>query len=72
MLVFKTDKFFNKHVVFLYTELLEQNLKKIVMPYSNVEVSHVASLIGLPEQTVWEKYQFWIINSLISFLDSRL
>jgi len=44
------------HITKLYTQLLEDNIKKIIMPYSRVEIERVAKLIGLPYDKVLQKY----------------
>jgi 26S proteasome regulatory subunit N6 len=41
-----------RHFNFLYNSLLEDNLKKIIEPYSEVQIDHVAKLIGLPMDRV--------------------
>ncbi len=41
-----------RHFNFLYNTLLEDNLKKIIEPYSEVQIDHVAKLIGLPMDRV--------------------
>jgi 26S proteasome regulatory subunit N6 len=45
-----TEDFILKtHINNLYHNLLEDNLLKILLPYSEVQIEYVAHLIGLPE-----------------------
>jgi 26S proteasome regulatory subunit N6 len=43
-----SDPIIRAHFTALYDNLLEQNLLRIVEPFSRVEVDHVANLVGLP------------------------
>ena len=49
------DAVVHAHLAALYEELLQQNLARLVEPFSRVEVAHLASLIKLPLQTVLDK-----------------
>ena len=49
------DPLIRNHINKLYTQLLEDNVKKIIMPYSRVEIDKVAKLIGLPYDKVLAK-----------------
>jgi len=49
------DPLISTHIKRLYTQLLEDNIKKIIMPYSRVEIDWVAKLIGLPQEKVLTK-----------------
>ena len=49
------DAVVHSHLAALYDTLLEQNLVRLVEPFSRVEVAHLAQLIKLPLQTVLDK-----------------
>ncbi|XP_026190225.1 26S proteasome non-ATPase regulatory subunit 11 homolog [Cyclospora cayetanensis] len=49
------DPVLQQHIEELYETLLEKDLSKTLQAFSRVELSHVARLIGLPEQKVEEK-----------------
>ena len=51
-----SDPIIRAHFAALYDNLLEQNLLRIVEPFSRVEVAHVASLVGLPVVEIEFKY----------------
>lgn len=46
------DPIIRAHLSALYDTLLEQNLLRIIEPYSRVEIGHVAQKVGLPEREV--------------------
>ena len=51
-----SDPIIRTHFTSLYDNLLEQNLLRIVEPFSRVEVAHVAALVGLPVVEIEFKY----------------
>lgn len=51
-----SDPIIRSHFTSLYDNLLEQNLLRIVEPFSRVEVDHVAKLVGLPVLEIEAKY----------------
>lgn len=50
------DAVIHRHLQQLYQNLLEKNLLRIVAPFSEVEISHIASLIEMDVETVERKY----------------
>lgn len=49
------DDIINTHLMELYDTLLEQNLVRILEPFSVVEIAHVAQVIQLDLQVVERK-----------------
>jgi 26S proteasome regulatory subunit N6 len=49
------DPIIRTHLAALYDTLLEQNLLRIIEPYSRVEISQIASLVKLPAAQVENK-----------------
>jgi hypothetical protein len=60
-----SDPIIRAHFTALYDNLLEQNLLRIVEPFSRVEVAHVASLVGLPVVQIEFKYASDCLFSLL-------
>lgn len=53
---FSLDPIIRQHLSALFDRLLEQNLLRIVEPYSVVEIAHVAKIVGQGIQQVETKY----------------
>lgn len=49
------DTLIRSHLSFLYDTLLEQNLVRVIEPYSEVELSWIAQEVGQSLQVVEEK-----------------
>lgn len=54
-----------RHFNFLYNTLLEDNLKKIIEPYSEVQIDFIAKQIGLPFDRVLSKLSEMILDEKI-------
>ena len=54
-----------RHFDFLYNNLLEDNLKKIILPYSEVQIDYVANQIHLSVDRVLMKLSEMILDEKI-------
>merc|ERR1719293_390553 len=66
------DLIVGKHLDSLYSSMLEQNLCRIIEPYSKVQVDYVASKIGLPKAEVEKKLSQMILDKkFLGILDQE-
>ncbi|KAJ3293555.1 26S proteasome regulatory subunit rpn6 [Borealophlyctis nickersoniae] len=62
----KNDPIIHTHLAELYDTLMEQNLLRIIEPFSRVEISHVAQLVGAPMPQVEQKLSQMILDKVLS------
>ncbi|KAG8759474.1 26S proteasome regulatory subunit rpn6 [Serendipita sp. 396] len=62
---FSTDPIIRQHLSALFDRLLEQNLLRIVEPYSVVEIAHVAKLVDQGIQQVETKLSQMILDKVL-------
>lgn len=60
------DPIIRAHLDTLYDNMLEQNLCRIIEPYSRVQVDHIASVIKLAKDTVEKKLSQMILDKKFS------
>ncbi|RPA87430.1 PCI-domain-containing protein [Ascobolus immersus RN42] len=60
------DPFIRAHFTALYNTLLEQNLVRVIEPFSRVEIEHVAKLVGLDTAHVENKLSQMILDKMFS------
>lgn len=59
------DPVIKRHFNYLYNTLLEENLRKIIEPYSEVQIDYIAKSIGLPMDRILQKLSEMILDEMI-------
>jgi len=62
----RSDPFIESHLTSLYNTLLEQNLCRVIEPFSHVEINHIAKLVGQARNIVEKKLSQMILDKVIS------
>ncbi|ORY55079.1 uncharacterized protein BCR38DRAFT_491231 [Pseudomassariella vexata] len=60
-----SDAFIRNHLRRLYDAMLEQNLIKVIEPFSRVEIDHIAKMVGLDTQQIERKLSQMILDKVI-------
>ena len=60
-----SDVFIRNHLRKLYDAMLEQNLVKVIEPFSRVEIAHIAKMVGLDTIQVERKLSQMILDKVI-------
>ena len=61
-----SDAFVRAHLRKLYDAMLEQNLVKVIEPFSRVEIAHVAKMVGLDVGAVERKLSQMILDKAVT------
>lgn len=60
------DKLITRHLNELYESLVEQNLQRIIEPYSQIDIAHISQVIELPPNTVEKKLSQMILDKKLN------
>ncbi|VEU20947.1 DEKNAAC101823 [Brettanomyces naardenensis] len=58
------DVIIRSHLSDLYDSLFQQNLLKLIEPYSCIEITHICSMIGLPKNVIESKLSNMILDKV--------
>lgn len=66
----ETDGYIYRHLNYIYNLLLDQNILKIIEPYSHIKIQFIANKLGFPEGVIESKLRNMILDkSILGILD---
>lgn len=65
-IVLETDGYVSRHLLQLYNTLLDQNILKIIEPYSHIKIQYISNKMNLTEDIVETKLRMMILDKTIN------
>ena len=64
--ILENDIFISKHLFYYYNELFNQNILKIIEPYSHIKIEFIASRLQLDKGLIEDKLRMMILDKIIN------